>query len=61
MHDKELLRRSVLQEIMLLVAHAATFPDLQAGCNMPLQRIRRSVRYMVFSPTAQGPSAGRAA
>ena len=23
MHDKELLRRSVLQEIMLLVAHAA--------------------------------------
>ena len=47
MHDKELLRRSVLQEIMLLVAHAATFPDLQAGCNTPLQRIRRSVRYTV--------------
>ena len=30
MNDNELLRRSLLQEIMLLVAHAATFQDLQA-------------------------------
>jgi len=44
-HDNELLRRSLLQEIMLLVAHAGTFPDLQAVCNTPLQWIRRSVRY----------------
>jgi len=47
MHDNEMLRRAVLQEIMLLVAHAATFPDLQAVCNTPLQRIRRFVRYTV--------------
>jgi len=47
MHDHELLRRSLLQEIMLLVAHAAAFPGLQAVCNTPLQRIRRSVRYTV--------------
>jgi len=47
MHDNELLRRSLLQKIMLLVAHAATFPDLQAVFNTPLQRIRRSVRYTV--------------
>jgi len=46
-HDNELLSRSLLQEIMLLVAHAATFPDLQAVCNTPLQGIRRSVRYTV--------------
>jgi len=47
MHDNELLRRYLLQEMMLLVAHAATFPDLQAVRNKPLQRIRRSVRYTV--------------
>jgi len=45
MHDNELLRISLLQEIMLLVAHAAAFPGLQAVCSTPLQRIRRSVRY----------------
>jgi len=45
MHDNELLHRSLLQEIMLLVPYAATFPDLQAVCNTPLQRIDRSVRY----------------
>ena len=47
MHDNELLRRYLLQEIMLLVALAATFPDLQAVCNTLLQRIRRAVRYTV--------------
>jgi len=50
MHDNELLRRSLLQDIVLLVAHAATFPDLQAVCNTPLQKIRRSARYKVHAP-----------
>jgi len=49
MHDNELLRRSLVQEIMLLVAHAATFPDLQPVSNSPLQGIRRFVRNSAFS------------
>jgi len=44
MLDNDLLRRSLLHGVKLLVAPAATFSDLQAVCNTLLQKIRRSVR-----------------
>jgi len=53
-----LIRRSLLQKIMLFVAHAATVPDLQAVCNKPLHRIRRSARNSVYAPLRCTPIQG---